>query len=71
MIAQDSAIQNNTSRAKRFVREVKSELKKVSWPTKNQLIANTGVVFVSVIVSAVLIWVIDTAFSQVLRLILK
>ena len=41
--------------AKGFVKGVKSELKKVVWPTKEQLIKNTTMVIGLVIVFAVLI----------------
>jgi len=71
MAAQEIAIQSNTSRLKKFLREVKAELKKVSWPTKNELVSYTGIVFISVVVVATLIWIIDTAFTGVLRAIMK
>ena len=53
------------------MREVKAELKKVIWPSKNELISYTGVVFVSVTAVAILIWIIDTALNQILTMILK
>ena len=54
-----------------FLREVKVELKKVTWPTKKQLIAYTVVVFITVFMIATLIWVIDSFFSVVFRWLLK
>ena len=54
-----------------FLREVKVELKKVTWPTKKQLIAYTLVVFVTVFMVATLIWVIDSFFSVAFRWLLK
>ena len=54
-----------------FLREVKVELKKVTWPTKKQLIAYTVVVFLTVFMIATLIWVIDSFFNVVFRLILQ
>ena len=39
----------------RFLREAKSELKKVTWPTRRELIAHTIVVFIAVVLSAILI----------------
>ena len=54
-----------------FLREVKVELKKVTWPTKKQLIAYTVVVFITVFMIATLIWVIDSFFNVVFRLILQ
>ena len=54
-----------------FLREVKVELKKVTWPTKKQLIAYTVVVFLTVLMIATLIWVIDSFFSVAFRWLLK
>lgn len=71
MAAQEAAVQTNTSRVKKFVREVRAELKKVAWPTRRELIAYTGVVFVSVVVVAALIWIIDTSFAGLLMAIIK
>jgi len=71
MVAQDIVVKTSSSRFKKFLREVKAELKKVSWPTKQELISNTGVVFLTVAVVCFLIWVIDAAFAQVLRFIIK
>ena len=53
-----------------FLREVKAELKKVTWPTKQQLIANTLVVCITVFMIATLIWVIDSFFSVAFRWLL-
>ena len=55
----------------RFMRETKVELKKVTWPTKQELIANTAVVLIAVVICAALIWVIDSFFNVVFRLILQ
>ena len=53
-----------------FVREVRTELNKVSWPTKNELVSYTGVVGLAVVIVCALIWVCDTAFAKLFRLIL-
>ncbi|MCX7781360.1 MAG: preprotein translocase subunit SecE [Negativicutes bacterium] len=71
MAAQDLAVQTTKGRWKKFLREVKGELKKVSWPNRTELASYTGVVFVSVVVVAVVIWVIDASFNQILRAIIK
>ncbi|WP_371365799.1 Protein translocase subunit SecE [Sporomusa rhizae] len=71
MAAQEAAIQTNTSRWKKFLREVKAELKKVTWPGKSELISFTGIVFVTVTVVAALIWVIDSSFTAILKAIIK
>ncbi|MDD4601910.1 Protein translocase subunit SecE [bioreactor metagenome] len=71
MAAQETAVQNNASRFKRFLREVKAELKKVSWPNKKELGSYTGIVFVSVVVVSIMIWIIDTFFTEALKLFIK
>jgi preprotein translocase subunit SecE len=71
MVAQEIVVKNGSSRSKKFLREVKAELKKVSWPTKQELISNTGVVFLTVTVVCILIWILDATFAQVLRFIIK
>lgn len=55
----------------RFLSETKVELKKVTWPTKQELIVNTIVVLIAVVLCAALIWVIDTFFSVLFRLFLQ
>jgi len=57
-------------KAKRFLHDVKIELRKVHWPTKRELMRFTGVVLVVVFIIGVFFWILDTGFSGVLRLIL-
>ncbi len=71
MAAQETAVQANGSRAKRFFREVKAEMRKVSWPGKKELIAYTGVVFISVVIIAALIGLIDGIFARLLEFFLR
>lgn len=70
MAAQDTAIQPTRGRAKRFFREVKAELKKVSWPNKTELASYTGVVFVSVVIVSIVVWLMDTVLNQIIRAII-
>ena len=43
----------------KWFREMKSELKKVQWPTRKQTINNTLIVIACVIVVGVFIWIFD------------
>ncbi len=43
----------------KWFREMKSELKKVVWPTPKQLAQNTGVALVVMAIAAVILWVFD------------
>lgn len=54
----------------KFLREVQAEMKKVVWPTKNALINNTIVVFVTVLIVAGLIGICDTIFSRLFHLLM-
>ena len=72
MSGSDNAIDlRSISGIKKFLREVKIELKKVTWPTRQQLIAYTGVVFVAVTLVCILLWLFDAAFSVVFRTFLR
>ena len=53
-----------------FIREVRTELKKVSWPTNKELVSYTGVVGLAVVIVCVLIWVCESVFAKQFRQIL-
>ena len=55
----------------KFLEEVRAELNKVSWPTKDELISYTGVVGLAVVIVCALIWVCDTVFAKLFRIILN
>ena len=47
------------ARAAKWLKEMKSELKKVQWPTRKQTINNTLLVIACVIVVGICIWAFD------------
>jgi preprotein translocase subunit SecE len=53
-----------------YFRGVWSELKKVHWPDRKQLLTYTAVVFVAVAIVSVLLWIVDSGLSIVLTKIL-
>ena len=55
----------------RFFKELKSEMKKVVWPSKKQVIKNTLVVIASVIIIGIVIWALDMIFSFGLEQLVK
>ena len=61
----------NYAKVKTFLLEVKAELGKVSWPSKDELIGSTAVVFMITGILGVFIGVIDLFLSQVLSLLFK
>ena len=53
-----------------FINGVTKEMKKVTWPTKDELRESTTVVLVSSIVVATFIFVVDSLLTQIMKLLL-
>ncbi len=49
---------------RQFLREVRQELKRVNWPTRQELVAYTVVVLVAVIVLTTFVYGLDYVFSK-------
>jgi len=58
-------------RIKTYLLETRTELKKVSWPTKDELKESTRVVIVASIVLTIFIGVVDQVLSRVIKLIFQ
>lgn len=58
-------------RVKRWFREMKSELKKVSWPSAKATMKNVGIVIVCVIIVGLVIGVFDVLVKAVVDALLK
>ena len=58
------------SRIAKWMRELKSELKKVQWPTTKQTVNNTVIVIICVIIVGIFIWVFDALASGVIGAIM-
>ncbi|MBO5117740.1 MAG: preprotein translocase subunit SecE [Treponema sp.] len=59
------------SKVIQFFRESKAELKKVVWPTKDDVISSIKVVIVSTIVMAVVLGLLDISFTALFRMLMK
>ena len=55
--------------SRRFARDVRSELRRVSWPDRDQLRQSTAVVLIIVIVLALYIAAVDVVFQSLVRLV--
>ena len=58
-------------RIARFFRELRSELKKVSWPTRADTLKKSGIVIVCVIVVGIIVWIFDGIASSVIDALLS
>ena len=47
-----------------YVKATKSELKKVSWPSMKQIVNNTGIVIVCIVIVGLVIFALDTLFTK-------
>ena len=54
-----AAVKNFFGKCAKFFRDTKSELKKVVYPTPKQMVNNTLVVLLCVLVVGVCVWVLD------------
>ena len=59
------------ARVKQFVAEVRAELSKVSWPTRQQLIDSTRLVLIMTALLAAYLRIWDFLASQLIRIILR
>lgn len=50
----------------KFLREVRLELKKVSWPSRKEISGSTGVVIMSVVIVAFYLGILDTILQQIM-----
>ncbi len=57
------------NRVVKFVRDLISEVKKVVWPSRKQVLNNTGVVLVVCAISSVALFAVDSIFGLLLQLV--
>lgn len=54
----------------KFIREVRQEVSKVTWPTRKETMVSTGMVLLLVLISAFFFWVVDSLISFAVRSII-
>ncbi|MCI8424021.1 MAG: preprotein translocase subunit SecE [Lawsonibacter sp.] len=59
------------ARIGKWLKEMKSELKKVQWPTRKQTINNTLIVIACVIVVGIFIWIFDYVADNGIKLLIS
>ncbi len=53
-----------------FLRETRAELRKVTWPTRDEAIKLTVVVMVTILVTALFLGILDYVFAKLLGLVI-
>ena len=69
-ISEISQGDNVISKSIEFLREVKVELNKVTWPTRQQTIASTVVVIILVIIMSLFLGLVDMSLSKIIEVLL-
>ena len=54
-----------------FFKESKAELKRVAWPTKDDVISSIKVVIISTILVALILGLLDLGFTELFRILMK
>ncbi|GMR09471.1 MAG: hypothetical protein BMS9Abin28_0290 [Anaerolineae bacterium] len=55
----------------RYLRETSAELKKVTWPTRQDAIQLTGLVLVVIVISSAVLGLLDYVFAQVVLFVIS
>ena len=58
------------ARVGKWLKDMKSELKKVQWPSFKQTMNNTGIVILCVIVVGIFIWLFDAVAGALIEFLL-
>ena len=53
-----------------FIREVRREVSKVTWPTRKETMVTTGMVFLMVFLAALFFFLVDQVLALLVRLVL-
>lgn len=59
------------ARMAKYFREVKSEMKKVVWPTFSKVRQNTLIVIIYVILVGIVIWGLDALFTWLMSFVIN
>jgi preprotein translocase subunit SecE len=62
---------NIMQKSVQFLREVKIELKKVTWPTRKQTMGSTVVVIILVMIISLFLGLVDVSLSKLMQAILQ
>jgi preprotein translocase subunit SecE len=61
----------NIQKAFQFLKEVRYELKRVSWPSRKETLAGTVVVLIIVFIAAFFLGIVDIGLSKMIKVVLS
>ena len=59
------------NRTRTFLAEVRNELKRVTWPTRNEVYATTVMVILTSVFFGVFLWVVDLLLNSVMNWVFR
>jgi preprotein translocase subunit SecE len=66
-----AGIKSITEKVIQFFREVRIEIKKISWPQRNETIASTSIVIIIVLVIGLFLGIVDVGLARIIKIILS
>lgn len=66
----ESGIRIYFDKSVQFLREVRVELKKVTWPSRKQTVGSTAVVLLLVLLVSIFLGIVDFGLSSLIRLVI-
>ena len=70
-MANETNVKKNRVNFKQFFKEVSGEVKKLSWPTKKELVSYTLTVLGFIVLMAIIIYALDLVFGEGLGLLAR
>jgi preprotein translocase subunit SecE len=67
----DSKEKKKVNPVVKYLREMRSELKKVVWPSRKKVVNNTFIVLGALCVFGIALWGVDTGFAALFKLIIS
>jgi len=58
-------------RVKNYLSGVRSEVARVSWPSRKEIISLTALILLLIVVMTIYIWGVDTVVQGIMRLIIQ
>jgi preprotein translocase subunit SecE len=55
----------------RFVQEAREELRKVTWPSRDEVTSFTVIVVITVLIVSLFLWMIDTGLMLLIRTVMN
>lgn len=64
-------VKSERTKPAQFIREVRGELRKVTWPTRDEVVRLSTIVLIALVVVTAAVFLLDTAFAEFFRWLLS